>query len=141
MKNSYFKPLLKLVAMSATLVYGGLAQAHIYNGLIVNKTVQVLTLNCPATTAYVEAQVLDLGPNAGIMSVTVFKDGNAKTASDLTQTDGVYGPFASLSAGSGTYYLIASQTAVASGSYRIQYHCRNSGGTETTTTNATLTQP
>ena len=107
---------------------------------MINKTTQVLTLTCPAGTAAVVAQVLDGISNAGTMSVTVFKDGNAETSSDFSQGDGVYSPFATLAAGAGVYYLIASQTAPIVSTYKIQYHCEDAAGSETTSAAATLTQ-
>ena len=137
------KQSLKTLVSAAILILLGFsssAGAHIYSGFIINKSVQVLTLNCPAGSARVAAQVLDLSVNKGIMSVTVFKDGGAQTASDLGQGDGSFSSYVTLSAGSGTYYLIASQTAAVTGQYRIQYHCEDAQGAETTSGTATLTQ-
>lgn len=147
MKNKFGKLLLTCAGFMASFLYASTASAHIYTGFMVNlstgaiRTSQVLTLICPATTARVRAEVADLSANSGIMSVTVFKDGNAQTVSDTVQGDGGFGPQALLTAGAGTYYLIASQTAAAFGQYRIQYHCENASGAETTGPAATLTQP
>lgn len=144
--NRKFKQLLIYVTLGLTFTYAGLANAHIYTGLMANssgvlRTAQVLTLICPAGTARVSAQVLDMTTNKGLMSVTVFKDGNAQTVSDSGQGDGIYGPYATLSAGAGTYYLIASQTSAVFGQYRVQHHCESASGAETTVGGATLTQP
>lgn len=141
MKKQFIKQALTFFTLSASVGYAGLSNAHIYSGFMPNKTTQVLTLECPATTVRVFAEVLDLTANNGIMSVTIFKDGNSQTASDLVQGNGVFGPDAVLAGGSGNYYLIASHTAIASGIYKIQYHCENAGGGETTGAPATLTQP
>ncbi|WP_150048754.1 MULTISPECIES: hypothetical protein [Methylomonas] len=141
MREKIVNRLIQSAAILCSLVFVNTAQAHIYSGIIVNKTTQVLKLTCPTGTTYVKAQVADLAINTGMMGLTVFKDGNAQHITDTVQTDAVYSAFATLSAGSGNYYLIATQTAAATGSYRIQYHCYNASNTETTTTNATLTQP
>jgi len=140
MKIQLIKKIALSLVLSAGISYSASSSAHIYSGFIINKTTQVLTLICPAGTAALAAQVLDGTSNAGIMSVTVFKDGNARVSSDLVQGEGIYSSFATLAAGAGTYYLIASQTAVASGTYKIQYHCEDAGGSETTNQSAVLTQ-
>jgi hypothetical protein len=142
MNKIKFKKFLLLMSMVASFSHTGIANAHIYNGAFIPaaKTVQVLTLVCPAGSARLSAQMLDGTPNAGVMSVTVFKDGNAKTESDPVQGNGTYGAFATLSAGAGTYYMIATQTKLLNGTYKIQYHCENSSGGETTGPTATLTQ-
>lgn len=143
MNKINFKQFLVLMSLVVSFSYTSIASAHIFNGLLVPaaKTVQVLTLVCPAGSARLSAQILDGTPNAGFMSVTVFKDGNAKTESDQIQGDGGYSAYATLSAGAGTYYMIATQTKLLNGSYKIQYHCENSSGGETTGATATLTQP
>lgn len=141
MKKHLIKQTLTIMALAVSVGYTGLSNAHIYSGLMIGKTTQVLTLVCPATTARVFAEALDLSPNNGIVSVSVFKDGNAQTASDLVQGEGLFGPDALLAGGAGTYYLIASQTAPAFANYKIQYHCENAAGGETTSAPATLTQP
>jgi len=137
MKKNKIRSIVAPLVLLAGVFYASASSAHVYNlGLMFDQTTQVLTLNCPAGTDQVRAQVLDVDPNAGFMTVTVFKDGSAASESDLIQGDGTYGDFATLAGGAGTYYLIATQTAPLFGGYFIQYHCETSGGIETTVSEA-----
>jgi ribosomal protein L11 len=141
MKQQLIKKTFTSLVLLLSISYAGVSSAHTYSGFMPNKTTQVLTLNCPAGTVQVNAEVADGASNNGIMSVTIVKGANAITTSDLQQGGNTYGPDVTLVAGAGTYFLIASHTAPVAGPYLIQYHCEASNGAETTVPAATLTQP
>ncbi len=148
MKQQLIKKTFTSLVLLLGIGYAGVSSAHIHSGFMPNKTTQVLTLNCPdannptgLATAQVTAQVADGASNNGIMSVTIVKGANAITTSDLQQGGNTPGPEVLLAAGSGTYFLIASQTAPVAGPYSIIYHCEASNGAETTGVAATVTQP
>lgn len=142
MKRNLSKRLLVCAVLAGLSSYMGPAAAHFKNNnFIANKTEQVLTFVCPATTAYAQVRVKDKTPNTGIMSSTLFKDGTAKSVTDV-QGDANYPlTFATVNGSAGTYYIIITQTAAASGSYDLEYHCWNAANVEVAGPTVTLTQP
>ncbi len=143
MKKNLSKHLLICALLVGLSSYVGSAGAHFKNNnFIVNKTEQVFTFVCPATTSYSQVRVKDKSANAGIMSSTLFKDGTAKSVTDLVQGDANFSStYATVSGGAGTYYILITQTSAASGSFDLEYHCWNAANVEVAGPTVTLTQP
>jgi hypothetical protein len=100
----------------------------------------VWTVVCPAATASLETQIIDLDPAAApLVSVQAIKEGiNAKNSTDPGE-DATYSPLVSIKGSAGKYYVLVDKTSEGAELYAVDITCKNSANVALSTS-ATLTQ-
>ena len=81
------------------------------------------------------AQIKDLVNNdTNLLSILIYKNGKAISATDNIGGDAGYSPLVSLNGGNGTYTMMVTRSQASFQAYSITYHCESAAGDHTPTT-------
>ncbi len=142
MKTSQLKAVLFSLSVMAAAIAPNLANAHDSGARALGNgagATDVYPISCfddgSGDTSYLSVAVQDLAPVATpTVSIQIFRDGFANSASDLVDGDAGTSISIKLKRGNGTYYVMVNKSRAGAENYQFTYHCVTATGAHTGTT-------